>query len=97
MYIRQIRREDDLAALRPHDAVCDRKKAMQVVIAVAARERQMIGILDDERVVRAGDELDEDYGEALLPSGSAGRFIRRSNVCHLGSECRLSRRGSVFT
>ena len=32
---------------------------MQVVIAVAAREQQMIRILDDERVVRAGDEFDE--------------------------------------
>ena len=34
---------------------------MQVVIAVAAREQQMIGILDDESVVRAGDELDKDF------------------------------------
>ncbi len=61
IHIGQVRREDDLAALRPHDAVCDREKAMQVVIAVAAREQQMIGILNDERVMRAGDELDEDF------------------------------------
>ena len=53
IHVGEVRGEDDLAASCPHDAVCDRQKAMQVVIAVAVREQQMIRILDDERVVRA--------------------------------------------
>jgi hypothetical protein len=43
-----------------HDTVRDREKAMQVVIAVVARQQEMIGILDHERLVRASDEVDED-------------------------------------
>ncbi len=57
--VRQIGREDDLAALRAHHAVRDGEEAVQVLIAVRARLQQVVGVLDEEGVVRAGDELDE--------------------------------------
>ncbi|HEX4970821.1 MAG TPA: hypothetical protein VFV69_07170 [Steroidobacteraceae bacterium] len=52
--VRQVRREDDPAALRTHDSIRDREETVQVVVAVAARKEHVVGILDHEGIVRAG-------------------------------------------
>src|SRR5258708_27670840 len=59
-YVREIRREDDLAALRAHHTVGDREESMQVLVSLGARLQQMVRVLLLESVIEPRDELHED-------------------------------------
>jgi hypothetical protein len=49
----KIGREDDLSAQGLNDPVGDRQEPVQVLIAVGASTKQVIGVLDNQGVVRS--------------------------------------------
>jgi hypothetical protein len=57
--VRKVRRKDDLSSLRAHYPVCDSEKSVQVLIPVAAGHEHVIRVLDHERIVRPGNEVNE--------------------------------------
>src|SRR5207244_2125958 len=60
-HVGQVRSEQDLASLRADDAVGDRKKPVQVQIAVRWGVEYVIRVFDHESVMTPGSELDEDF------------------------------------
>src|SRR5438105_3117384 len=73
-HVGQVRGEDNLPALCLRDPIRCVQKAMQRLIAVGARGDQVIGILDQERIMLASDELDEDL--IALPDDPVARVER---------------------
>lgn len=78
------------------DAVGDAEETVHVLVAAGARLEQQVAVLDDERVIRAGDELHEHpvAGERPLVGGEHDlgvlAFAPRASGQYLAHQARLS-------
>src|SRR6185437_1359723 len=60
MDVGKIRRKQDLSTLGPNDTVRNSEESMHILIAARARSEDVIGVLDDERIMLTGNELQKD-------------------------------------